>query len=149
TVMTTQPHFVPDEPVEITFQENISFKVRLVDCVGYAVQGALGFHEEGGPRMVRTPWFDREIPFEEAAEIGTRKVIEEHSTIGLVVVTDGSITDLPRANYIQAEERVIRELKELGKPFLVLLNSTRPDGEVARRLAKELEEKYQVTVCPV
>lgn len=149
TVMTSQPQFVPDEPVDVMFQENVGFKVRLVDCVGYAVTGALGFEEEGGPRMVRTPWFDREIPFEEAAEIGTRKVIEEHSTIGLVVVTDGSITDLPRANYIQAEERVIRELKELGKPFLVLLNSTRPDGEVARRLAKELEEKYQVTVCPV
>lgn len=149
TVMTTQPHFVPDEPVEIRFQENVGFKVRLVDCVGYAVEGALGFHEEGGPRMVRTPWFGHEIPFEEAAEIGTRKVIEEHSTIGLVVVTDGSITELPRSAYVGAEERVIRELKEIGKPFLVLLNSTRPNSPDTRRLAQELEERYGVAVCPV
>ena len=149
TVMTTQPHFVPDEPIEITFQENVSFKVRLVDCVGYAVQGALGFHEEGGPRMVRTPWFDHEIPFEEAAEIGTRKVIEEHSTIGLVVVTDGSITDLPRSAYVEAEERVIQELQEIGKPYLVLLNSTRPESAATRQLAQELEERYGVAVCPV
>ena len=124
--MTSQPQFVPDEPVGSASKENIGFNVRLVDCVGYAVEGALGFEEEGGPRMVRTPWFDREIPFEEAAEIGTRKVIEEHSTIGLVVVTDGTITDLPRASYMEAEERVIAELQELGKPFLVLLNSHRP-----------------------
>lgn len=149
TVMTTQPHFVPDEPVEIRFQENVGFKVRLVDCVGYAVKGALGFEEDGGPRMVRTPWFDREIPFEQAAEIGTRKVIQEHSTIGLVVVTDGSITDLPRESYVEAEERVIRELNELGKPYLVLLNSRHPESPATRRLARELEERYGVTVCPV
>lgn len=150
TVMTSQPHFVPDEPVQVTFKENIGFKVRLVDCVGYAVDGALGFVEEDGePRMVRTPWFDKEIPFEEAAEIGTRKVIAEHSTIGLVVVTDGSITDLPRSSYVEAEERVIDELKELGKPFLVLLNSRRPESDEVQALAAELEEKYGVTVCPV
>jgi len=149
TVMTTQPQFVPEEPVRIEFRENVGFEVRLVDCVGYAAQGALGFEEAGGPRMVRTPWFDREIPFEEAAEIGTRKVIEEHSTIGLVVVTDGSITDLPRSSYVEAEERVIRELKELGKPFLVLLNSTHPESKATLDLAKELEAKYQVTVVPV
>jgi stage IV sporulation protein A len=149
TVMTSQPHFVPDEPVEIQFQDNVGFKVRLVDCVGYAVPGALGFQEEGGPRMVRTPWFDHEIPFEQAAEIGTRKVIQEHSTIGLVVVTDGSITDLPRESYVEAEERVIRELNELGKPYLVLLNSTHPESPATRKLAQELEERYGVTVCPV
>lgn len=149
TVMTTQPQFVPDEPVRIELKENIGFDVRLVDCVGYAAHGALGFEEEGGPRMVRTPWFDHEIPFEEAAEIGTRKVIAEHSTIGLVVVTDGSITDLPRSSYIEAEERVIRELQELGKPFLVLLNSTHPESKATTDLAKDLEGKYGVTVVPV
>lgn len=149
TVMTTQPQFVPDEPVEIAFQQNVGFRVRLVDCVGYAVEGALGFEEEGGPRMVRTPWFDHEIPFEEAAEIGTRKVIEDHSTIGLVVVTDGTVTDLPREAYVKAEERVISELKELGKPFLVLLNSVRPSSPEVQELAKELEAQYGVTVCPV
>src|SRR5690606_4216736 len=149
TVMTSQPHFVPDEPVEIQFQDNVGFKVRLVDCVGYAVPGALGFQEEGGPRMVRTPWFDHEIPFEQAAEIGTRKVIQEHSTIGLVVVTDGSITDLPRESYVEAEERVIRELNELGRPYLVLRNSTHPESPATRKLAQELEERYGVTVCPV
>ncbi len=150
TVMTSQPQFVPDEPVSITFKENVGFSVRLVDCVGYAVDGALGFTEEGGgARMVRTPWYDREIPFEEAAEIGTRKVIAEHSTIGLVVVTDGSITDLPRSSYVDAEERVISELRELGKPFLVLLNSAQPESKSAQNLAAELEGKYGVTVCPV
>lgn len=149
TVMTSQPLFVPDEPVQISFRENVGFRIRLVDCVGYAVDGALGFHEEGGPRMVRTPWSAEEMTFEEAAEIGTRKVIQEHSTIGLVVVTDGSITEIPRESYVEAEERVIRELQEIGKPFLVLLNSTRPDGPEARRLAAELQEKHGVTVVPV
>lgn len=149
TVMTTQPQFVPDEPVEIRFNDQVGFNVRLVDCVGYSVQGALGFEEEGGPRMVRTPWFEQEIPFEEAAEIGTRKVIEEHSTIGLVVVTDGTITDLPRSAYVEAEERVVQELQALGKPFLVLLNSTRPESKAAQDLAKELESKYGVTAVPV
>lgn len=149
TVMTSQPLFVPDEPVQITFRENVGFKIRLVDCVGYAVPGALGFEEDGGPRMVRTPWSSEEIPFSEAAEIGTRKVIEEHSTIGLVVLTDGTITDIPREDYVEAEERVISELRALGKPYLVLLNSTRPDSASTRQLAMELEEKYGVTVLPV
>lgn len=149
TVMTSQPLFVPDEPIAITFQEQVGFRIRLVDCVGYAVPGALGFDEDGGPRMVRTPWSDQEIPFAEAAEIGTRKVIEEHSTIGLVVTTDGSITDIERDDYIEAEERVIEELQALGKPFLVLLNSTNPEGLDARNLASKLEEKYGVTVIPI
>ncbi|HET7559047.1 MAG TPA: stage IV sporulation protein A [Limnochordia bacterium] len=149
TVMTTQPHFVPDEPITLHVQEHASFRVRLVDCVGYAVQGARGFADEEGPRMVRTPWFDHDIPFEEAAEIGTRKVIAEHSTIGLVVVTDGTITDIPREGYIDAERRVIKELAELGKPFVVLVNSTAPQSAQAQGLADELGEAYGVRAVPV
>ncbi len=149
TVMTTQPQFVPDQPVTIHLGDNVTFRVRLVDCVGYAVEGARGFEDENGPRLVRTPWFDHEIPFVEAAEMGTRKVIAEHSTVGLVVVTDGSITDIPRAAYVKAEERVIRELQELGKPFLVLLNSIQPESPTTRQLAAELESRYGVTVVPV
>ena len=123
--------------------------MRLVDCVGYPVEGARGFTDEDGPRMVRTPWQEEPIPFAEAAEIGTRKVITEHSTIGLVVVTDGSITDIDRAGYLQAEERVINELKALQKPFLVLLNSTQPEVKAVQDLAIALERKYGVTVIPV
>lgn len=149
TIMTTEPKFVPEEPVAITLGENISFRIRLVDCVGYTVEGALGYAEEEGPRMVRTPWFEEEISFQEAAEIGTRKVIAEHSTLGLVVLTDGSITDIPREGYLQAEERVIRELTELEKPFMVLLNSTRPEADSTQELAQQLEQKYNVTVLPV
>ncbi len=148
-VMTTQPHFVPDDPVQLNLQDGVTFKVRLVDCVGYPVEGARGFADEDGPRMVRTPWHEQPIPFAEAAEIGTRKVIAEHSTIGLVVVTDGSITDISREGYLQAEERVIAELKELHKPFLVLLNSVRPEGRAVQDLAVALEKKYGVTVVPV
>lgn len=148
-VMTTQPHFVPDDPVQLNLQEGVTFKVRLVDCVGYPVEGARGFTDEDGPRMVRTPWQEEPIPFAEAAEIGTRKVITEHSTIGLVVVTDGSITDIDRAGYLQAEERVINELKALQKPFLVLLNSTQPEVKAVQDLAIALERKYGVTVIPV
>ena len=149
TIMTTQPDFVPDEPVEVVLQEPIRVKVRVVDCVGYTVRGALGYDEEGRPRMVRTPWFEEEIPFEQAAEMGTRRVITEHSTIGLVVVTDGSITDLPREAYLAAEERVISELRELGKPYLVLLNSTRPRDPATQRLAADLAQRYGVPVLPV
>ena len=147
--MTTEPKFVPDEPVELVLDDHLRFHLRLVDCVGYTVPGAMGYVDESGPRMVRTPWFDEEITFQQAAEIGTRKVIEEHSTLGLVVVTDGSITDLPRENYLAAEEQVISELRELGKPFMVLLNSRYPKAEATQELASELEEKYQVTVVPV
>ncbi len=150
TIMTTEPKFVPDEATTITINDVLNFRVRLVDCVGYTVQGALGYEDENGnPRMVMTPWFDHEIPFQEATELGTQRVIEEHSTIGLVVTTDGSITDLPRENYIQAEERVVYELRQLGKPFLVVLNSTDPNGPNARRLADSLRVKYGVPVVPL
>lgn len=146
--MTTQPRFVPDKPVDIILN-GATASVRLVDCVGYTVAGARGYEDEQGARMVRTPWFDEEIPFQEAAELGTRKVIEDHATIGLVITTDGSITDIPREDYIASEERVVNELKLLGKPFLVLLNAVEPDSEPVRKLAQDLSERYGVTVVPV
>ncbi|GAW93240.1 stage IV sporulation protein A [Calderihabitans maritimus] len=148
TIMTVEPKFIPNEAVEITVKDGLKMKVRLVDCVGYTVDGALGYEEEG-PRMVRTPWFDHEIPFQEAAEVGTRKVIEDHSTIGLVVTTDGSITGIERTNYEEAEGRVISELKELNKPFLVLLNSTHPYDQETVELAHSIEEEHGVPVIPV
>ncbi len=148
TIMTTEPKFIPDDGVEITI-DNINLRVRMVDCVGYAVQGALGYTDEDGPRMVLTPWFDEPIPFEEAAEIGTQKVIADHSTIGLVVTTDGTITDLPRSAYVDAEQRVVEELQKLGKPYLVLLNSTDPFSSETMELRAELEEKYQAAVVPI
>jgi len=148
TVMTAEPKFVPEEAVEISIDGGAALSVRLIDCVGYLVPGAAGVLEDGVPRMVTTPWFDYEIPLTEAAEIGTRKVIAEHCTIGIVVTTDGTITDIPREDYLVAEERVITELRELGKPFLVLLNSAYPDSERARALRAEIAEKYNVTcVC--
>lgn len=146
TIMTTEPKFVPEKAVEITIKENIKFKVRLVDCVGYMVKGAMGYLEGDKPRMVTTPWYDYEIPFEEAAEIGTKKVINDHSTIGLVMTTDGSITDIPRGNYVEAEERVIKELKGLNKPFIIILNTTHADDPETVNLSKELEQKYDVPV---
>jgi stage IV sporulation protein A len=146
TIMTTEPKFVPDEAVEIIVGENILMRVRLVDCVGYTVEGAYGYEDEEGPRMVSTPWFDYDIPFQEAAELGTRKVITDHSTIGIVITTDGSITEIPRENYLEAEERVIEELKELGKPFVVILNSAHPALEETRQLQDELSFKYDVPV---
>ncbi|RCX20075.1 stage IV sporulation protein A [Anaerobacterium chartisolvens] len=149
TIMTTEPKFVPNEAVEITVDENVRLKVRLVDCVGYLVKGALGYMEDESPRMVSTPWYDHQIPFEEAAELGTKKVITEHSTIGLVVVTDGSITDLDREEYIEAEKRVINELKSINKPFVIILNSTRPSDAETIKLRDELEDKYSVPVINV
>lgn len=149
TIMTTEPKFIPNEAVEIALKDNMTVQVRMVDCVGYTVEGALGYEEDAGPRMVLTPWFDHEIPFHEAAEVGTRKVIAEHSTIGLVVTTDGSVTELQRDKYIPAEERVIAELKELDKPFLVLLNTNRPTAKETRELVAKLEGKYDVPVIPV
>jgi len=150
TIMTTEPKFVPKEAVEIEVSPNLKVKVRLVDCVGYRVEGALGYEdEEGNPRMVSTPWFEEPIPFEEAAEMGTKKVISEHSTIGLVVTTDGTITDIPRENYIAAEERVVQELKEINRPFLIILNTRVPDNEETIQLADELTEKYDVPVIPI
>lgn len=146
TIMTTQPKFVPDEAIEITIRENASLKVRMVDCVGYLVKGAMGHMEGENPRMVRTPWFDYDISFEDDAEIGTRKVITDHSTIGLVVTTDGSITDISRSNYIEAEERVVKELKELNKPFIIILNSRTPNNPETVNMREALEEKYDVPV---
>lgn len=148
TVMTAEPKFVPEEAVQITMDGGAAMSVRLIDCVGYLVPGAMGIMEEGMPRMVTTPWFEHEIPMTEAAEIGTRKVIAEHCTIGIVVTTDGTITDISREDYLEAEERVITELKELGKPFLVLLNSAYPYSERARAIREEIAQKYNVTcIC--
>jgi stage IV sporulation protein A len=148
TIMTTEPKFIPNEAVEITIGDNLKFKTRLVDCVGYLVNNAIGYLEDDMPRMVKTPWYEEEIPFEEAAEIGTRKVIAEHSTIGILVTTDGSITDIPREDYINAEERVVKELKELNKPFVIVLNSDDPFSDYTKALAKKLEGKYGVSVLP-
>lgn len=149
TIMTTEPKFIPNEAIEIDIKENVAVKVRVVDCVGYTVEGALGYEEESGPRMVLTPWFEEEIPFQQAAEIGTKKVITEHSTIGLVITTDGSVTDLERNNYIDAESRVIEELKELEKPFLVILNTNHPNDTATRSLVAEMETMYNVPVLPM
>ena len=146
TIMTTEPKFVPNEAVQITIGENIKLKTRLVDCVGYLVNNAIGYLEDDVPRMVKTPWSDEEMPFEQAAEIGTKKVIEEHSTIGIVMTTDGSFTDIPRQDYIEAEERVITELKSLNKPFVIVLNSAYPNSEESIELAKKLEAKYENSV---
>lgn len=144
-IMTTQPHFVPNEAAEIDL-EGATVKVRMVDCVGYLVDGATGQQDEQGPRMVRTPWFDYDIPFAEAAEIGTRKVIADHSTIGVVVTTDGTVTEIPRSSYVQSEERVIEELQQLGKPFVIVLNSLMPQSDDAKSLREALEQKYGVPV---
>lgn len=148
TIMTTEPKFVPNEAIEITIGDNLKLKTRLVDCVGYLVNNAIGYLEDETPRMVRTPWSEEEIPFEQAAEIGTKKVIQEHSTIGILVTTDGTITDIPREDYITAEERVVRELKELNKPFIIVLNSSEPYSEYTKELARKLEDKYQTSVIP-
>ena len=146
TIMTTEPKFVPNEAVQITIGENIKLKTRLVDCVGYLVNNAIGYLEDDVPRMVKTPWSEEEMPFEQAAEIGTKKVIEEHSTIGIVMTTDGSFTDIPRQDYIEAEERVITELKSLNKPFVIVLNSAYPNSEESIELVKKLEAKYENSV---
>ena len=149
TIMTTEPKFVPEQAVKITVDGTATLNVRLIDCVGYIVPSSLGYIEDNAPRMVKTPWFEQEIPFNMAAEIGTKKVISEHSTIGLVVTTDGSITDIPREEYAEAEERVIFELKEINKPFIVLLNSVDPASAEVVNLAGGLEAKYGVPVFPV
>ncbi len=149
TIMTTEPKFIPEEAVEINLPDNACFKVRMIDCVGYIVPSSLGYIEDEQPRMVKTPWFDREIPFNMAAEIGTQKVISEHSTIGLVVTTDGSISDIPRCEYEDAEARVIAELKEIEKPFVVLLNCVQPDSPETLALTSSLSQKYGVLVKPV
>ena len=149
TIMTTEPKFIPNEAVEIVLDNNIKLKIRLVDCVGYLVKNSLGYLEENMPRMVKTPWQDEEVPFEKAAEIGTRKVITEHSTVGIVITTDGTITDLPREEYLEAEERVIRELKELNKPFIVLVNSREPESRYAIETVEWIKEKYDVSCMSI
>lgn len=149
TIMTTEPKFIPEDSVEVRLEKNISFRVRMIDCVGYIVPSALGYIEDEQPRMVKTPWYDEEIPFNMAAEIGTQKVITDHSTVGIVITTDGSITDIPREEYEEAEERVIRELKDLNKPFIILLNCIDPSSASAQSLAKRLSKKYEIPVSAV
>lgn len=149
TIMTTEPKFVPNEAVEITIDKNLKLKTRLVDCVGYLVDNAIGYLEDDMPRMVKTPWSDEEIPFETAAEIGTKKVIEEHSTIGILITTDGSVTDIPRDDYIKAEERVVSELRAINKPFIILLNSADPSSPETRELAMQMSDKYNTKVIPI
>lgn len=144
TIMTSEPKFVPEEAVNISVDDGINLSVRLIDCVGYMVDGASGLLDDGTERMVTTPWFDEEVSMTEAAEQGTYKVITEHSTIGLVVTTDGTICDIPRESYIEPEQRVINELKNIGKPFAVLLNSADPESDMAKSIAEEIENKYGV-----
>ncbi len=149
TIMTTEPKFVPEKAVNIELEDGVSYRTRLIDCVGYMVNGAMGHSEDNRPRMVKSPWFEGEVPFDVAAETGTRKVIREHSTIGIVMTSDGSISDLPRAAYEDAETRVIAEMVEIEKPFIILLNCVSPESENAQNLAKYMEEKYSHTVLPI
>ena len=149
TIMTTEPKFIPESAVPLALEGGGECSIRLIDCVGYMVEGAMGHEENDKPRMVKSPWFDEEIPFDLAAETGTRKVIRDHSTIGIVVTTDGTISEIPRENYVPAEKRVIDELEALGKPFVILLNSTHPDAPGTKALAAEMEESYGRTVLPV
>ena len=149
TIMTTEPKFVPKEAAEVKLTEDVSVKIRLIDCVGYMVEGAAGHIENDEERQVKTPWFDYEIPFTKAASIGTKKVIHEHATIGIVVTTDGSIGEIKRENYLDAEEKTIRELQSIGKPFIVLVNSKKLYGEEARRTAEEISRKHGVQAMTV
>ena len=149
TIMTTEPKFIPKEAVEVRISDDVAVKVRMIDCVGFMVPGSEGHMEDDAERMVKTPWFDYEVPFTQAAELGTKKVITDHSTIGIVVTCDGSFGDIPRDNYIEPEERTIGELKKLGKPFVVLLNSEKPYSEAVTGMAEKMEEKYGVSVLPV
>ena len=147
TVMTTEPKFIPETAATIKLDDGADCRIKLIDCVGYVVPGAMGLIEDGSPRMVMTPWSDSPLPFERAAELGTKKVIEEHSTVGLVVTTDGSIGELPREAYVEAEKRVISELKALKKPFVVVLNCQNPNSAI--KLSQELEQEYDVPVIPL
>src|SRR5690625_2903051 len=146
TIMTTEPKFIPNQAVEIALEEGLKVNVRLVDCVGYTVESAQGFEDENGPRMIHTPWYEEAIPFHDAAEIGTRKVIQEHSTIGIVVTTDGSFGEIEREDYVDAEARIVDELKEVGKPFIMVVNSVRPTSQETELLRQELSEKYDIPV---
>ena len=147
-VMTTEPKFVPNNAAKIKI-DDFSCKIRLIDCVGYVINNAKGLEDENGPRMVKTPWYDEEIPFVEAAEVGTEKVIKDHSTIGIVVTTDGSIGEFNRSDYLEAEDRVIKELKSINKPFIVVLNTTHPTLPETERLAESLKDQYNVPVLPM
>src|SRR5690625_4651130 len=149
TIMTTEPKFIPNQAVTVNVEQGLDVNVRLVDCVGYAVEGAKGFEDENGPRMIHTPWYEEPIPFHDAAEIGTRKVIQEHSTIGIVVTTDGTIGEIARSDYEEAEEKVIEELKDVGKPFIMVVNSVRPTSPETEFLRQELMEKYDIPVLAV
>ena len=149
TIMTTEPKFIPNESVEVSVENNVRFKTRLVDCVGYLIDGVSGHMENDMPRMVKTPWQEEEMPFSKAAEIGTKKVIEDHSTIGIVVTTDGTITGIDRQSYVQAEERVINELKSINKPYIVLLNSTIPKEKETIELSRKMKSKYDCEVLPL
>ncbi len=149
TIMTTEPKFIPEDAVEISIEGNATFKVRMIDCVGYIVPSSIGYIEDEQPRMVKTPWYEEEIPFNMAAEIGTKKVITDHSTIGLVITTDGTITDIPREEYEESEQRVIQELKEINKPFVMLLNTVNPNDRDTKMLADSMSSKYGVPVIPV
>ena len=144
TIMTTEPKFVPEEAVEITPDNTAKLRVRFIDSVGYMVDGAMGAEEDGAPRMVTTPWYDHEIPMDQAAELGTRKVMEQHASIGLVVLTDGTITEIPREDYIAAERKAIADMQKTGKPFLIIINTRNPGGETARSLKRTLQEDYGV-----
>lgn len=146
TIMTTEPKFVPNQAVSIEVDEGLEVNIRLVDCVGYTVPGAKGYEDENGPRMINTPWYEEPIPFHEAAEIGTRKVIQEHSTIGVVITTDGTISEIPRRDYIEAEERVVNELKEVGKPFIMIINTVQPYHPDTEQLRQSLSEEYDIPV---
>lgn len=149
TIMTTEPKFIPEKAVNIELSGGGSFRARLIDCVGYMVPGVLGSEENSTPRLVKSPWFDKAVPFDLAAETGTRRVIREHATVGIVITTDGSVADLPRENYVDAEQRIIRELDEIGKPYVILLNCAEPDTDAARGLAARLEAAYGHTVLPI
>ena len=149
TIMTTEPKFIPEEAVEVKLGDKARFNVRMIDCVGYIVPSSLGYIENEMPRMVMTPWFDEEIPFNMAAEVGTQKVITEHSTIGLVITTDGSISDIPREEYEECEQRVISELQAINKPFVVLMNCVEPNSKQAKEMCVALQEKYETPVIPV
>ena len=149
TIMTTQPHFIPKEAVKIKINDVVGLKVRLVDCVGFGVVGAEGMNEGNKPRLVKTPWSETPMPFEEAAAVGTKKVITEHSTVGVVVTTDGSFGDLPRSSFVDAEEQTVSELKQNNKPFVVVLNTTIPESDITYNLCETLEKKYDVPVIPM
>ena len=149
TVMTTEPKFIPKEAVEVLFEDGVHFKCRMIDCVGYMVQGAEGHEEDGKERLVKTPWFDYDIPFTKAAEIGTKKVIYDHSTVGIVVTCDDTISELDRSAYIQPETQTIQELKTLGKPFIVILNTRKPASPETLELAQQMEAEYGVGVLPI